>query len=197
MTEKLLLHFIIFWGVPSIVIPRASFLFNIPRRHVNSSPGFLALNCHRVYLKNSFSSQKRGLYWKYQNLVLQVKWKMHTKCRVDVRSSWFPLSHFLMFPPVSCLQERWRPAVCLGSNFPQLWHLGQTFNNHCNDDDSPWQLLSIAHGERKIPWLSLSAMATTLDLPTASEGAANQSERFLTAVPVGSWRKILTSYYFQ
>lgn len=115
----------------------------------------------------------------------------------QISTSWSPLSHFLVFPPISYLQERWHPAVCLGSDFPQLSLLGQTFGDHSSDNDSSLQLLSVAHGERKIPWLSLSAMATALDLPIASEGAASQSEEFLTVDPVGNWRKILTSYYFQ
>lgn len=54
--------------------------------------------------------------------------------------------------------------MCLGSDCPQLWLLGQTFGDLSNGDDSHWQLLPMAHGERKIPWLSLSVMATALNL---------------------------------
>jgi len=83
------------------------------------------------------------------------------------------------------------------SKIPSAVASGVDFGDHSSDDDSPWQPLSIARGERKIPWLSLSAMATALDPPIASVGAADQSEGFLTVIPVGNWRKILTSYYFQ
>lgn len=77
--------FIIFWGVLSVVILRASFSFHISRINVSPCPGFLALDPHQVFFwKNSFSSQKRGIHGKNSNLVLQDDTKMPTKSREGV-----------------------------------------------------------------------------------------------------------------